>query len=163
MEAKTYNEDSPCDPLRTSPLLLGAAVAALIVSAVGIGAVTGVIPGLLSAPAVDALPAVSVSGIRPTAASCFSCGTISAIRAVELRSPSGAPAGEADTATTILSAAGGIFAGQEFQKTVRKRYAYRVTLKMDDGSYRTVSEGTPPRFAVGEKVRLVDGTLAANS
>jgi hypothetical protein len=36
---------------------------------------------------------------------------------------------------------------------------WRVTLRMDDGSYRAVSLSRPPSFAVGDKVRVVEGRL----
>jgi outer membrane lipoprotein SlyB len=42
---------------------------------------------------------------------------------------------------------------------MQKRYAYRVTVRMDDGSARTLSQSSPPAFAVGDKVRPVDGAL----
>jgi outer membrane lipoprotein SlyB len=169
MEAKLYRHDPIPDGQRASTFVLGAAVAVIIVSAVGIGAATGVIPRALSDGASEGASAGASSPmarLEPATSSCTSCGTVASIRAVELRTPAGeepdARAARGTTAT-ILSAAGGIFASQEFQHSLRKRYSYRVTLRMDDGSYRTVSESAPPRFAVGQKVRLVDGTLAAVS
>ena len=42
---------------------------------------------------------------------------------------------------------------------MKKHYAYRVTVRMDDGSVRTVSQSNPPPFAPGDKVILIDGTL----
>jgi hypothetical protein len=32
-------------------------------------------------------------------------------------------------------------------------------VRMDDGSFRTVSLSSPPAFAVGDKVRVVEGKL----
>jgi hypothetical protein len=146
-------------------------VAAIVLGAVAIGAVTGVIPGTFSRgeqPQLQQSVVAPIPAGKPDGPPCYTCGTIASIRTIELRQPtatSGQPAEGAasDTASAILRAAGGIFAGEEFEKTLRKRYAYRVTIRMDDGSYRTVSESAPPKFAVGEKVRLVDGTLAASS
>jgi outer membrane lipoprotein SlyB len=43
--------------------------------------------------------------------------------------------------------------------SVRKHLMWRVTLRMDDGSYRAVSLSSPPSFAVGDKVRVVEGRL----
>ncbi|OFZ71596.1 MAG: hypothetical protein A2W04_10220 [Betaproteobacteria bacterium RBG_16_64_9] len=156
------------DSQRASPLILAAAVALIVVGAVSIGALTGVIPSTFSDAEENTQPAAApVIPVKPAAGTCYTCGTIASIRAVELRQPQGPAAkdapGERDTASAILRAAGGIFGGQEFEKTVGKRYAYRVTIRMDDGSYRTVSETSPPKFAIGEKVRLIDGTLAARS
>ena len=42
---------------------------------------------------------------------------------------------------------------------MKKRYAYRVTVRMDDGSFRTISLSSPPNLAVGDKVRVVEGKL----
>jgi outer membrane lipoprotein SlyB len=159
------------DPRRTSPLVLAAVLLLILLSAVAIGAFTGVFPRSLSDGRVaDVHPssAVELSSAKPGAVPCFNCGTIASIRAVELRTPpasdgQGASKDGSGTAETILRSAGGIFAGHDFERTLRKRYAYRVTIRMEDGSYRTVSETTPPRFAIGEKVRLVNGTLAASS
>jgi outer membrane lipoprotein SlyB len=60
---------------------------------------------------------------------------------------------------TISGAAGSAFAGNEIEKSAKKRRAYRVTVRMDDGSFRTVSLSSPPAFNVGDKVRVVEGRL----
>ena len=63
--------------------------------------------------------------------SCASCGTVEAIRTVVV-------AGGADGA---------------------KRTVYRITVRMDDGSFRTLSQAMPPSVAVGEAVRITDGAV----
>jgi len=75
----------------------------------------------------------------PAAPSCTSCGTVEAIRTVELRG----------------DAAG----AQELDQHLSKRVVYRVTVRLDDGSYRTLSQATPPSIVVGGKVRIVDGAV----
>lgn len=77
----------------------------------------------------------------PVTSSCATCGTVEAIRTVELR---GDGAG-----------------AQELDQHLSKRVAYRVTVRLDDGSYRTLSQPTPPAIAVGGKVRIVDGAVVA--
>jgi len=90
---------------------------------------------------------------------------------VELRDEAGGPGaaaggpgpgeqsvGGGGAAVTLLGAAGAI-AGSEIEKNVKKRYAYRVTVRMDDGSFRTISLSSPPTLAVGDKVRVVEGKL----
>jgi len=67
--------------------------------------------------------------------------------------------GTGRTAATVLGAAGGALAGHEVEKNVRTRTAYRVTVRMDDGSYRTFSQTAPARL--GERVRVADGTLVS--
>jgi outer membrane lipoprotein SlyB len=161
MEAKLYEQDPAGAPQRTSALALGVAVAVIILSAIAIGAATGVIPRSSGQDGGRATH-VPLASIQPADSSCVSCGTVASIRAVQLRDDPAADDGRG-TAASILSAAGGIFGGQDFQRSSARRYSYRVTLRMDDGSYRTVSESAPPRFGIGQKVKLIDGTLAANS
>jgi outer membrane lipoprotein SlyB len=60
---------------------------------------------------------------------------------------------------TFLAAAGGALAGNQIEKNVKKHYSYRVTVRMDDGSFRTVSQPSPPAVVVGERVRIVDGAV----
>jgi hypothetical protein len=61
---------------------------------------------------------------------CPSCGIVEAVRSMAVRSE-----------------AGGLGA------------VYRVTVRMDDGSFRTVSQSAVPAFAVGDKVRVMQGAL----
>jgi len=99
--------------------------------------------------AVEARPAPT-SDARPergatreaAPVSCPSCGTVEAIRTVELRG----------------DAAG----AQELDQHLSKRVVYRVTVRLDDGSYRTLSQATTPAIAVGAKVRIVDGAVVAH-
>ena len=142
----------------------------LIASLIGVGAVTGWLHSGLSLKQSDARPADP--GRKPVpASSCALCGTVESIRTVEVRDEVGGPgaaaggpgAGEQSVggggaAVTLLGAAGAI-AGSEIEKNVKKRYAYRVTVRMDDGSFRTISLSSPPTLAVGDKVRVVEGKL----
>jgi outer membrane lipoprotein SlyB len=159
---------------RLNPLVAGAAVAVMLFSLVGIGAMTGMLPGALSQKNTDGLP----GAVAPKAAACSSCGTVESIRSIEVRGEAtgvGAVAGgvtgavvghqmgsgRGNTAMTVLGAAGGAYAGNEIEKNVKKHVVYRVTVRMDDGSFRTVSQANAPAFAVGDKVRLVQGALHA--
>ena len=174
---------------RINPLIAGAAVSVMVLSLVGIGALTGILPTAWSqkAEAQRSGPGAAAEAQRPgpgtttaQATRCESCGTIEAIRSVELRgegSGLGAVAGgvtgavlgnqlgagRGNTAMTILGAAGGAFAGNEVEKSMKRRYSYRVTVRMDDGSFRTVPQPTPPAFAVGDRVRVVAGALVRPS
>jgi hypothetical protein len=61
---------------------------------------------------------------------------------------------------TLLEIAGTFLSGSNSGESVaRKRNAYRVTVRMDDGSYRALSLSSPPPFAVGDKVRVIEGKL----
>jgi hypothetical protein len=142
-------------PQRTSPLLLAAAVVVLLLSALAIGSIMGVVPGGVQhrnslEPVVP--PASSAARVQTT--SCASCGTVIAIRTFELRdsvTPVNAAAGSAPGAMSVIP---GLSSDSN-----RARHVYRVTIHMEDGSYRTVSHGATPGFAVGDKVRLIQGAL----
>ena len=160
--------------MRIDPLFAGRAVSVLIASLIGVGAVTGWLHSGLSPKQGDTRPADP--GRKPVPpGSCALCGTVESIRTVEVRDEAGgagtaagghagagsgeqATEGSGGTAVTLLGT-GGAIAGNEIEKNVRKRYAYRVTVRMDDGSFRTISLSTPPTLAVGDKVRVVEGKL----
>jgi len=160
--------------MRIDPLFAGRTVSVfsvLIASVIGVGAVTGWLHSELSPKQRDARPADP--GRNPVPAnSCALCGTVESIRTVEVRdeaasagAAAGGPGGAGEqtgggggTAVTLLGAEGAI-AGNEIEKNVKKRYAYRVTVRMDDGSFRTISLSSPPTLAVGDKVRVVEGKL----
>ena len=172
---------------KTHPLVLGAAASVMVVSLVGAAAIGGLLPNArpdkTDTPAQRSAPAADSArhGVPRLAArdsACASCGTVESIRAVELKGDAtglGAVAGgvtgavvgnqmgrgNGNTAMTILGAAGGAFAGNEIEKNVKKHYSYRVTVRMDDGSFRTVSQSGAPAVAVGERVRVVGGAMVA--
>lgn len=92
------------------------------------------------APTSDARPERGATReTAPVPSSCTTCGTVEAIRTVELRG----------------DAAG----AQELDQHLSKRVVYRVTVRLDDGSYRTLSQVAPPSIVVGGKVRIVDGAV----
>ena len=126
-----------------------------------------------TAPGISGAPKIAAY-----AGTCTSCGTVASIHTVLLRGDAsglGAVAGgvtgavignqmgrgNGNTAMTILGAAGGALAGNEIEKNVKQQHSYRVTVRMDDGSIRTVSQRDAPALAVGEHVRVVNGTVFA--
>jgi outer membrane lipoprotein SlyB len=60
---------------------------------------------------------------------------------------------------TVLGAAGGAYAGKEIETRSRAEKHWETTVRLDDGSYRTVSSPTAPIWQSGNRVRLVDGRL----
>jgi len=157
--------------MRIHPLIAGPAASVVIAGLIGVGAAKGWLPGGLAPKQGDARPADPGRNSVPPS-SCAVCGTVESIRTVEVRDEAGGAGAAADgpgtgeqtvggsrgTAVTLLGA-GGAIAGNEIEKNVKKRYAYRVTVHMDDGSFRTVSLSSPPTLAVGDKVRVVEGRL----
>lgn len=163
---------------RTHPLQIAAAMAVLLVSLLGAAAITGLLPSATSRTGADATVAqkdVTAPRSMAQAARCPSCGVIVAIRAVQVQGDAsglGALAGglagavvgnqfgrgDGRTVMTIAGAAGGAYAGNSIEKQVKKHTAYRVTVRLDDGTERTLSQAALPPFAVGERVRIVNGT-----
>jgi outer membrane lipoprotein SlyB len=159
--------------MRIDPLFAGRAVSVLIASLIGVSAVTGWMHSGLSPKHGDARPADPERKPIPPS-SCALCGTVESIRTVEVRDeaggagaaaggPGGTGAGEQTVggggAGVTLLGAGGAIAASEIEKNVKMRNAYRVTVRMDDGSFRTISLSSPPTLAVGDKVRVVEGKV----
>jgi outer membrane lipoprotein SlyB len=137
----------------------------MILGVIGVAAISGVLPSATSHKQ-NGMPATDFATSAQTIY-CALCGSVESIRTVEVRDeaggalavgPTGAAVGK-DGSTTILGTAGGAASGSEIETSVKKRYAYRVTVRMDDGSYRTVSLSSQPALAVGDKVRVVEGKL----
>lgn len=176
---------------RPSPLMNIAAIAVIIASLVAVAAVTGIIPSAYS-QRQDAVqtqekskeagqPGVQSERTRTVqAAACVQCGEIESIRAVEVKGQAsgiGAVAGgvtgavvgsqfghgSGRTALGVLGAAGGAYAGHEIEKNIKKSTSWRVSVRMDDGSLRMLSQSAQPAFAVGDKVKVVNGALVARS
>jgi hypothetical protein len=130
------------------PALVGAGVSALVGSLAGIATMAGWLP-TSGAPGLDQ-PAPRASapmalGPAPAAhdGACGTCGVVESVRAVRSgRDADGRPM------------AGGPPADE-------KRMSYRVTVRMDDGSYRTLPHAAPPAVAVGDPVRVADGAVVA--
>ncbi|MFN4264676.1 MAG: glycine zipper 2TM domain-containing protein [Aquabacterium sp.] len=107
---------------------------------------------------------------------CATCGTVDHVRTIQKEVAStgvGAVAGgvlggvignqlgkgQGKTAMTILGAIGGGVAGNEIEKKQRSETAYEITIRMDDGTTRTVTQNTPA--TVGSRVE-VNGQQVSN-
>lgn len=65
--------------------------------------------------------------------------------------------GRGNTAATVIGAAGGAYVGHELEGRQEQRaVADRITVRMDDGSYRTLTQRTDAAFRVGDRVRVGD-------
>jgi two-component system response regulator GlrR len=105
------------------------------------------------------------------------CGVVDAINAVEVKGKgtglgmiagvTGAligneiGRGNGNAVATIAGAAGGAYTGNEIEKNMKKSVRYQVRVRMDDGTYRTLYQSSAPAFAVGEKVKVVNGQVVA--
>ncbi len=169
---------------RPHPVMLAAAISLIVFCLLGIGAITGLIPNASSGNTEKSDNSVNASSSAPghgkNGVSCGQCGIVEAIRAVQSKgSGSGLGAvaggvtgavvgnqmgrGNGNTVMTLLGAAGGAFAGNAIEKNVNSHTSYRITVRMDDGSYRTVSSAQPPSVGVGDKVKVIDGNLIQRS
>jgi len=116
---------------------------------------------------------------KPPVSVCGNCGVITAIRTVEQAgegSGLGAIAGgvvggllghqvgggTGKDIATIAGAVGGGYAGHQIEKKAKTTKNYEISISMDDGSHRTMVQETTPAFAIGDKVKIVDGALIRN-
>ncbi len=162
---------APVRARRLHPLLTAAAVSLTVFSLLGIGAITGLIPSAssqLQEKGADKDAAKAEEGGKPAAkgaasakSTCANCGVVETVRMVQLEgnaSGLGAVAGGVtgalvgnqfgrgggNTAMTLIGAAGGAYAGNSIEKNMNRQTAYRITVRMDDGAYRTISSPTCP-------------------
>lgn len=164
-------------------VLASSALAAAVLTGVLPSATSRSAEGTALSSAAPASPARATPSAqeRPRASArtavCANCGVIESIQAVETSAQTsgvGAVAGgvtgavvgnqfgrgSGRTAMTVLGAAGGALAGNAIEKNAKKQVSYRVLLRMDDGSRRTVMQSSPPVANPGDRVRLVgDSTL----
>jgi hypothetical protein len=143
MEAVTSHQSGST---RVSPLIVTVAASVAIAGLIGLSALSGMVP-IKRAPMRDEGPVPRGESKPNQPGACGACGTIESIRTVEVLDEAGGAAGAA------VPKSGADADG------VRKRQVFRVTLRMDDGSFRAISLSTPPAFAVGDKVRVVEGRL----
>lgn len=69
--------------------------------------------------------------------------------------------GTGQTVATVAGAAGGAYVGNEIEKRQQQKSAdaYKVTVRMDSGSYQTVTQGNNAGLRVGDRVRIDNGTV----
>lgn len=162
---------------RIKPLVAAVAASVTIAVLIGLGAFTGVLPNKNAPMLRDDGPLARGERKPAQPGTCALCGTIESVRTVEVYDEPGAGTAAADPkaegaaggpggaiaggATSVLDSLSGFVPGSatENEKNLRKRFVWRVTLRMDDGSFRAISLSSPPAFAVGEKVRVVEGHL----
>ena len=197
---------------RLHPLLAAAAISLIVLSGVGVAAMTGLIspskgqepalelpeevlqpvePAISHAPApkpkpkkalvdqaVEAIPPVAqaapaVEAPKPQALP-GQLATVESVR--EVNDPGeakgvgavaggvvggvlGNKLGKGKGLLTVLGAAGGAVAGHQIEKRARSEKRWEISLRLDDGSQRTLSSEVEPAWRPGERVRLVDDKL----
>ncbi len=68
--------------------------------------------------------------------------------------------GSGNTAATVIGAAGGAYIGHELENRQQQTAdAYRIAVRMDDGSYRTQMQSTTSGLRIGDRVRVGNGVV----
>ncbi len=110
---------------------------------------------------------------------CEVCGKVEGVRTIETAAkPSGVGVvagavvggllgnqvggGTGKTLATVAGAVGGGYAGNEIEKRTRKGTAWEVDVRMENGEKRSFKYDTQPSWRAGDRVKVVEGTLAAN-
>ena len=149
------------------PLMVGAAVAVIVAAGVAVAAMTGYLPGS-KADMVPGQQKTASHAAKP--ANCHDCGVIVDVKEVEVPGKGtgvGAVAGgvggavvghgigENSTGTAIGAAVGAV-AGHQIERQARAHKRYDITVRMEDGSTRALSDesGTPLAFKQGDKVHV---------
>ncbi len=127
-------------------------------------------------PAPAVLPQPPLAQAPAAKPVCPDCATVEAVREIEQQGEGtwmgpvaggvgGAILGKqmgkgsGRTIMTVLGAAGGAYAGHEIEKRVRSSKRWEVSLRMDDGSLRSLSYDAAPAWRAGERVRYVNGAI----
>jgi outer membrane lipoprotein SlyB len=173
------------------PLIAGAAVAVIVAGGVAVAAITGYLPGskaeIAEKPADkpaahQAKPAQAqkqhVASAKPQAAAvCHDCGVIMEVKEVEVKGKGtgigavaggvggavvGHEIGDGSRAGTAIGAVVGAVAGHQIERQARAHKKYEITVRMNDGSVRNLSDesGTPVTLKSGDKVRVGQDGIA---
>lgn len=105
---------------------------------------------------IDFRPGTKVAGKK---AKCADCGVVDSIRAKEVESAGVAAADYEGTGTSGRSAGINPAILRSSGNEMRIAVNFVVTLRMEDGTTRTIYENQRPPFSIGERVRLVNGSV----
>lgn len=174
---------------RLNPLLTVAVISVTVLSAVGVAALTGMIPASKGQQQELQLPKELVKPLEPAishpvprkvtrkVAPPLPVGQLAVVESVrEVKEPGDAKGvgavaggvvggvvgnklGKGKDLVTILGAAGGAFAGHQIEKHARATKHWEIAVRLDDGSQRTLSSDVQPVWHAGDRVRLVNDKL----
>jgi len=66
--------------------------------------------------------------------------------------------GDGNTAATVIGAAGGAYAGNQIEKrSAQGSDAYRIIVRMSDGSHQALTQSTSGDLRVGDRVHVANG------
>lgn len=113
----------------------------------------------------------------PMAPPCRDCGTVESVREIAVKGEGtglGAVAGgivggvlghqvgsgRGNDLATVAGAVGGAVAGHQIEKQQRKTTCHEITIRMDDGSVRTITTETQPSWRAGDRIKVSNGNIA---
>ncbi|MDP2171799.1 MAG: glycine zipper 2TM domain-containing protein [Rhodocyclaceae bacterium] len=67
--------------------------------------------------------------------------------------------GTGNKIATVAGVAGGAYAGHQVEKSQKKTTRYEITVRMNDGSLRNMTQDSVPGWRIGERVRVENGVL----
>jgi outer membrane lipoprotein SlyB len=70
--------------------------------------------------------------------------------------------GSGNTAATVIGAAGGAYAGHQLEKRNQSQPAgdaFKFTVRLNDGSYQSVTQSTNADIRVGDRVQIDNGVV----
>lgn len=121
------------------------------------------------------------AGAGPTAsAKCAECGVVASVQAVEQQGQgTGVGAvggavvggivghelggGRGKDLMTVVGAVGGGLAGNQIEKKVKSTTVYQITVRLEDGTTRVLTEANPPTWRQGDKVKIINGQIQSNA
>lgn len=135
-------------------------------------------PSPRAAPIRHSQPRTTYAATAQAPSVCVSCGRIESVQTIQQPAkPSGLGiaagavlggvlgnqigGGNGRTLATVAGVVGGGYAGNEVEKRSRATTSYQVRVRMDDGSIRTFPYAEQPGWDTGDRVRVVNGALAA--
>ena len=111
-----------------------------------------------------------------SSAACVNCGVVQSVNLVEAEGQGtglGAVTGgvlggllgnqvgqgNGKTVATVAGVAGGAYAGNQVEKSIKKTKYYNIVVKMRDGGTRTFRQNTDPGLGIGEKVKIENDVI----
>ncbi len=97
---------------------------------------------------------IQITRVNPTSggAGAVVGGLLGALLANQVGSGSGR------TVATVAGAAGGAYVGNEVEKNRAQGHdAYQISIRLDNGDYRTIVQDDVNDLRVGNRVRVIDG------
>lgn len=164
-----------------SPLMWITGISLTLFSVVGIAAIMGWLPASIGGPVDPVSPIANRSTAQvaknsPASVICAECGVIESVREFNsqgtgsgLGAVGGAVVGgvlghqvgggRGKDLATVVGAVGGAVAGNEIEKQVKVTKHYEITVRFDDGTRRVFNESGLPIWRVGDRIKVINGTI----